>query len=200
MQWINVHNVFKKTKKNQSSSMIHSCEKPCWQPLCSDHGFKMWLTAYLGFLLLCVNKISVSSVICYCDCPTLYNFQSDEPIFYLWLRKVLANEEWCYICNIFSHWIWPCLAVDRKWAQAYLSIIVKSSGPNTMRPNSSHLADNILKWISMKENVGIFIWIHWRMFLGVMSPLVHVMAWHQASDKPLPEPVMTMIYDSTWCH
>ena len=36
------------------------------------------------------------------------------PIFYLWLSKVLANERRRYLCNVFSHWLRPCSAIDRK--------------------------------------------------------------------------------------
>ena len=38
-----------------------------------------------------------------------------EPDFYLWLRKVSANEGRRYICNVFPHWPRPCSAIDRNW-------------------------------------------------------------------------------------
>ena len=38
----------------------------------------------------------------------------------LWLSKVLANDRRRYICNIFSHWLRPSPAMDRKWTQAYM--------------------------------------------------------------------------------
>ena len=34
-------------------------------------------------------------------------------VLYLWLSKVSANERWLYICNIISHWLRPCSAIDR---------------------------------------------------------------------------------------
>ena len=38
-------------------------------------------------------------------------------IFYLWLGKVLASDSRLYICNACSHWLRPCLVIDRKRAQ-----------------------------------------------------------------------------------
>ena len=33
--------------------------------------------------------------------------------FYLWLSKVSTNERRCYLCNIFSHWLRLCSAIDK---------------------------------------------------------------------------------------
>ena len=38
------------------------------------------------------------------------------PIVYLWLNKVSANERKLFICNVFSHWLRFCSAIDRKQA------------------------------------------------------------------------------------
>ena len=46
---------------------------------------------------------------------------SPRHIFYLWLIKVWANERRCYICNIFSYWLRPCSAIDRKQVQSTLN-------------------------------------------------------------------------------
>ena len=45
--------------------------------------------------------------------PSLYEASSGCHC-YLWLSKALANERRCYICNVFSHWLIPCSAIDRK--------------------------------------------------------------------------------------
>ena len=39
---------------------------------------------------------------------------NSEPILYLWLCKVSANERRHYMCNVFSHWPRPCIVIDRK--------------------------------------------------------------------------------------
>ena len=38
-------------------------------------------------------------------------------MFYTWLSKVSANEKRRYICDVFSHWLGPCSAIDRKCAR-----------------------------------------------------------------------------------
>ena len=32
------------------------------------------------------------------------------------------------------------------------------------------------------------------------SGLIQVMLWHRAGDKPLPAPMVTEFYDTTWLH
>ena len=39
------------------------------------------------------------------------------PVLYLWLRYVLASESRRYICNVFSHWLWTCPAIEKELAQ-----------------------------------------------------------------------------------
>ena len=36
-------------------------------------------------------------------------------VFYPWLSEVSANERRRYLCNVFSLWLRPCSATDRKW-------------------------------------------------------------------------------------
>ena len=43
--------------------------------------------------------------------------------FCIWLSKVSANERRHYKCNVFSHWLRPCSAIDRKWAQIVQTIV-----------------------------------------------------------------------------
>ena len=39
-------------------------------------------------------------------------------VLYLSLSKVLANERRRYMCNVFSHWLRPCLVIHRNCPQA----------------------------------------------------------------------------------
>ena len=38
-------------------------------------------------------------------------------LIYSWARYEPLRR--CYICNTFSHWLRPCSAIDRKWAQVF---------------------------------------------------------------------------------
>ena len=57
------------------------------------------------------------------------------------------------------------------------------------------LADSILEWIFLNENVRILIQISLKFVpkspIDNKPALVQVMAWRQTGDKPLPEPMMT---------
>ena len=70
---------------------------------------------------------------------------------------------------------------------------------NTLRPrqNGCHFPDNIFKCIFLNENVWILLKIS-LMFLPKVRidnipALVQIMAWRQADDKPLSEPMMVML-------
>ena len=70
---------------------------------------------------------------------------------------------------------------------------------NTLRPkqNGHHFADNILKCIFLNETLGILIKISLKFVpedpIDNKSPLVQWMAWYLSSNRPLPEPVLTII-------
>ena len=74
---------------------------------------------------------------------------------------------------------------------------------NTLRSkqNGHHLADNILKCIFWNETLGILIKISLKFVLkdsiDSKSPLVQWMAWYLSGDRPLPEPMLTIIL---WRH
>ena len=61
-------------------------------------------------------------------------------------------------------------------------------------------ADDNAKYISLKENYRILIWISLKFV--PMSPidnkpaLVQVMAWRRTGDKPLLEPMLTQFTDA----
>ena len=44
-------------------------------------------------------------------------FETADAFFYLWLTKVSANERIRYICNVFSNWLRPLSAINRKRTQ-----------------------------------------------------------------------------------
>ena len=66
------------------------------------------------------------------------------------------------------------------------------------------LADNIYKWIFMKEDGRILIQIPLEYVpkspIDNKPALVHVMAWCWTGDKPLPEPMMTQFTDAYMRH
>ena len=69
----------------------------------------------------------------------------------------------------------------------------------TLRPrqNGRHFADDILKCISLNENVWIPIEISLKFIptgpIDTIPALVQIMAWRRAGDKPLSEPMMVIL-------
>ena len=65
------------------------------------------------------------------------------------------------------------------------------------RQNGRHFADDILKCIFMNENVWILIKISLKFVpkgpINNIPPLVQMMAWRRAGDKPLYEPMMVSL-------
>ena len=51
---------------------------------------------------------------------------SPEPVFYLWLSKVSANERSFYICQVFSHShrLSPSSAIDKNWPRSHYSDVI----------------------------------------------------------------------------
>ena len=79
-------------------------------------------------------------------------------IFYLWQSTVWANERRRYICNVFSHWLRLCSAIDRKWAHTYM----------TSFKMANEILQNLLAKITVKQTVKLlmiwdalmFMWRH----------------------------------------
>ena len=73
---------------------------------------------------------------------------------------------------------------------------------NTLKPrqNGRHLADDILKWIVLNENVWTSIKISMKCVprgpIDNMLALVQIMAWCRAGDKPLSEPMLVYVADA----
>ena len=70
--------------------------------------------------------------------------------------------------------------------------------------NGHHFTDDSFKYIFMNEKFCILIWISLKLvpygLIDNKSVLVHVMAWYQTSDKPLPKPMMTQFTDVYMWH
>ena len=70
--------------------------------------------------------------------------------------------------------------------------------------NGHHFVDHIFKYIFMNEKFYILIRISLKFLpkgpFDNKSALVHVMAWHQTGDKPLPEPMFTKFTDAYMQH
>ena len=70
--------------------------------------------------------------------------------------------------------------------------------------NGRHFTDDSFKYIFMNEKFCILIWISLKLvpygLIDNKSVLVHVMAWYQTSDKPLPKPMMTQFTDVYMWH
>ena len=66
------------------------------------------------------------------------------------------------------------------------------------------LADDIFKCIFLNENDTIPIQISLkfvpRSLIGNYPAFIQVMAWHQTSNKPLPEPMLTQFTDAYMRH
>ena len=66
------------------------------------------------------------------------------------------------------------------------------------------LADNIFKHIFFNENIRMLIKISLKFvpkgLIDNTSALVQEMAWRRASDKPLPEAMMTQFIDAYMRH
>ena len=70
---------------------------------------------------------------------------------------------------------------------------------NTLRSrqNGHHFSDDILKWLSLNENLWITIKISLKFVLrgpiNNIPALVQIMAWRWPGDKPLSEPIMVSL-------
>ena len=66
------------------------------------------------------------------------------------------------------------------------------------------LADGIFKYIFMNEKFWILIQLSLKFApkgpIDNKAVLVQVMAWHQAGNKPLPEPMWTQFTDTYMRH
>ena len=76
------------------------------------------------------------------------------------------------------------------------------SGGDELRPqqNDCHFACIIFKVVWLEENCCIFLNFHLYLFKGVQfnnnPALVKIIAWCQADDKSLSEPVMVQFFDA----
>ena len=91
---------------------------------------------------------------------------------------------------------WSLHTGGQQFGKCYWEIL-SSCQLNILRPrlNGRYFADYIFKCIFENENCCILFKISLRFVprgsIGNNPALVHVMAWCQTGDKPLPEPMMT---------
>ena len=96
-----------------------------------------------------------------------------------------------YIKALFSGESLPTYST-LKW---FLSSMSAKMFINTLRPrqNGRHFADDISKWILLKENVWFSIKISLKFVpkgqINNIPALVQIMAWRRPGDKPLSEPM-----------
>ena len=74
---------------------------------------------------------------------------------------------------------------------------------NTLK-SGYYCADNFFKFIFLNDDVLIWNKIQLKFIpsglIQHMTALVPVMTWHQASYKPLSEPMLTMYANACMCH
>ena len=136
-------------------------------------------------------------------------------------RFAPCQWETALLCNDVSHWLgtnlesalqpsaaWPqavCLYNEEAFVWVIIIVIIVNSRWlkfNTLWPEQygCHLTDDNFKYISLREKSCISIEISLKLNVSKgpiddMIALVHVMTWHQTGDKPLPEPIWTLIYN-----
>ena len=70
-------------------------------------------------------------------------------------------------------------------------------------PWSTYACD-IFKCIFLKEKIWILIQILQKFackgLIDNKAVLIHVMAWREPGDKPLPGPMLAKMCDAIWCH
>ena len=80
----------------------------------------------------------------------------DRVRFYFWQSKILASERRRYVCNVFSHWLRSCSAVD-KTSNAWYEIFHDA----LLRFSQIHNNNDILKIVSsativiISDNINI---------------------------------------------
>ena len=73
--------------------------------------------------------------------------------------------------------------------------IINTLGP---RHNGCDFADDIFKYIFLKENAQFFIKISLKDPIDNVTALVQVMVWRRPADKPLSEPIMVRSPTHIW--
>ena len=72
------------------------------------------------------------------------------------------------------------------------------------KQNGRHSADGIFQCIYFNENFWVLSKTSLKFVpkdpIDNLSALVQVMAWRLAGNKPLPELMLTKMYDPVWCH
>ena len=117
-----------------------------------------------------IRKTSQHTKVAFCICSLdgltwIPLFNSAKNMFnlvwlvvYLWSSKVSGNgrsSRGC-ICNVFSHWLWPCSSIENKprsTRNAPAVLVPLWVNTLSLRQNDRHLTDDIFKCIFLNENV-----------------------------------------------
>ena len=91
-------------------------------------------------------------------------------------------------------------AVSQDNTSLLLTLVIKLR----QRQNGKQFADDIFKSIFLYENCWILIQISLKFVpkgpINKKPELIQKMAWHQAGNKPLSEPMMVYFTDAYLCH
>ena len=86
---------------------------------------------------------------------------------------------------------------DTQFSDTYMLHLASMFNTLKLRQNGCHLADNIFKYIFLKENVWIWLKISQKFVTQVrinnIPALLQIMAWCWPGNKPLSEPVMVSL-------
>ena len=75
---------------------------------------EIWVSDKFGMDNLCCSRPQQTQCALHDMIFKLLFFVDFENTFIYWLSRALANDRWCYICNIFSHWLRHHSATDGK--------------------------------------------------------------------------------------
>ena len=120
----------------------------------------------------CSNVAMVSGA--YNSSRALGNGLLPGQVFYLGLSKVSANQRRCHLCDIFPHWLIPCMIIDRKldlvWASndtnfltnlmikiMILMITIIQSNPVILRAINSRKSVALEPWTPNFSGVSLSI-------------------------------------------
>ena len=88
------------------------------------------------------------------------------------------------------------LCAESQHSSALVETTYRVYAKGELRPgqNARHFPDDIIKWISLNQNIWISINISLKFVprgpINSIPALVQIMAWRRPGDKPLSEPMM----------
>ena len=97
-----------------------------------------------------------------------------KPVFNLWQRTVSATKGTRYIRNLFSHWLRPCSAIDRKGAQV---IHIKKTLMKSIHPQEGNVFACCQQQHSLKIQYSVFITVCFLKHTHNGQPIPHTHGW-----------------------